>query len=143
MFDQMCLEEKILYNIISGLHTSISTHLSRFYKHSDTQSAWADLRASIEDNKFHFNHSEYKKRVLDHPDRIKNLMFLYRVLGKAITTASPYLRHNFTVQSDKINEDILAQSYLVDLLKELDDFDFSAEEKETLSFFTPDNPHVR
>ena len=43
----MCNEEKILYNIISGLHTSISTHLSRFYKHSNEQNAWADLRTGI------------------------------------------------------------------------------------------------
>lgn len=56
---EMCSEEKILYNLISGLHTSISTHLSRFYKHSSEQSAWADLRASINDSKFHFNHTEY------------------------------------------------------------------------------------
>ena len=84
-----------------------------FYKHSDSLSAWADLRTSIEDNKFHFNESEYQKRVLDHPDRIKNMMFLYRVLGKAITTASHYLKHNFTVQSDKINEDIMAKSYMM------------------------------
>jgi len=70
-------------------------------------------------------------------------MFLYRILGKAIITASPYLRQNFTVQSDKINEDIIAQAHLNDLLKLLEDFDFSAEEKETLSFFKPNNPHVR
>ena len=51
----MCIEEKILYNIISGLHTSISTHLSRFYKNSSEQSVWADLRSDIDDNQFFFN----------------------------------------------------------------------------------------
>jgi ERO1-like protein alpha len=34
-FDQLCNDEKILYNLISGLHTSISTHLSRFYKQTN------------------------------------------------------------------------------------------------------------
>jgi hypothetical protein len=28
----MCLEEKVLYKIISGLHTSISSHLSSLHK---------------------------------------------------------------------------------------------------------------
>ena len=70
-------------------------------------------------------------------------MFLYRVLGKAITTASHYLRHNFTIQSDKINEDIMAQGYMMDLLKNLEEYDISEEEKETLKFFKPDNPHVK
>lgn len=60
----MCNEEKILYNIIGGLHTSISTHLSRFYKHNAEPNAWADLN---DEGKFHFNHSEYRKRVLEHP----------------------------------------------------------------------------
>ena len=100
MLDQMCNEEKILYRIISGLHASISTHLSRFYKNSSEQSAWADLKVGIEDNQFYFNHQEYQRRVLDHPDRVKNLLFLYKILRKAIVTASPYLLHNLTVQSD-------------------------------------------
>ena len=43
----MCIEEQILYNVISGLHTSISTHLSRFYKNTTEPSAWADLRNDI------------------------------------------------------------------------------------------------
>ena len=32
--EQLCAEEQVLFNLISGLHTSISTHLSRFYKHT-------------------------------------------------------------------------------------------------------------
>lgn len=40
----MCADEKILYNIISGLHSSISTHLSRFYKNTSEGKLWADLR---------------------------------------------------------------------------------------------------
>ena len=42
-YEQLCSDEKILYNIISGLHTSISTHLSRFYKTpTPKQPVWAD-----------------------------------------------------------------------------------------------------
>ncbi len=98
----MCNEEKILYNIIGGLHTSISTHLSRFYKHSVEPNVWADLNVQ---DKFHFNHSEYRKRVLEHPDRIRNLLFIYQILAKAVAQAAPYL-HNFTIASDDFTQDV-------------------------------------
>jgi trehalose-6-phosphatase len=56
-FQELCSDEQILYNIISGLHTSISTHLSRFYKNPTPQQAvWADLRTEGH-AQFHFNHS--------------------------------------------------------------------------------------
>jgi len=113
----MCAEEKILYNIISGIHTSISTHLSRFYKHTNEQSIWADLTRDQE--KFHFNHTEYSKRVLDHPTRIKNLLFLYKILAKAITQAAPYLIHNFTIASDDFAQDMEAKKLLGELLQKL------------------------
>lgn len=103
-YEHMCAEEKILYNIISGLHTSISTHLSRFYKYSAEQNLWADL--SQDQGKFHFNHSLYTQRVLAHPERIKNLLFIYKILAKAITQATPYLIHNFTIASDDFAQDI-------------------------------------
>lgn len=139
----MCHEEKILYNIISGLHTSISTHLSRFYKHTAEPSLWADLRGTPDDHKFHFNHTEYSRRVLDHPYRIKNMMLLYRVLGKAIATAAPYLMHNLTIQSDEVTEDMQAKGFLIELVKELEGYEISPEEKEAFSFFTSDHPKVK
>ena len=113
----MCAEEKILYNIISGLHTSISTHLSRFYKYTAEQNLWADL--SRDQEKFHFNHTEYSKRVLSHPTRIKNLLFLYKILAKAITQAAPYLINNFTIASDNFAQDIEAKRLLGELLHKL------------------------
>lgn len=30
-------------------------------------------------------------------------MFLYKVLGKAIVTAAPYLKNNLTIQSDQVS----------------------------------------
>lgn len=40
----MCEDERILYRMISGLHCSISSHLSRFYKDVGESRLWADLR---------------------------------------------------------------------------------------------------
>ncbi len=135
----MCTEEKILYNLISGLHTSISTHLSRFYKYTITQNAWADLR----DSPFHFNESEYKHRVLDHPVRIKNMMFLYRLLAKAVVKAAPQIHSNFSIQSEDFNQDMESKRLLDELMSQLQGYDLSPEEKESLKFFTPGNPLVK
>lgn len=101
----MCSEERTLFKIISGLHTSISSHLTRFYKHSTNVALWAPLKNSKETN-FHFNHTEYKARVLDHPDRVANLFFIYQMLALAVKEISPYLSQNFSVQSDHITEDL-------------------------------------
>jgi|JI6StandDraft_1071083.scaffolds.fasta_scaffold03395_13 hypothetical protein len=42
----MCREEKGLYRIISGLHTSISTHLSYFYKDISTLGGMLAVRST-------------------------------------------------------------------------------------------------
>jgi hypothetical protein len=81
--------------------------------------------------------------VLDHPRRIKNLFFIYRILAKAVKEAAGYLRHNLTIQSDNITSDLQASKLLSELLKELDGYDLSAKEKETLKFFTRDNPKLQ
>ena len=88
-YEQMCLEEKVMYKIISGLHTSISSHLSRLHKDiKDKVVEWADRNT---DNKFYFNHSQYKERVLNHPERIQNLLFLYELLIRSVQQITPYL----------------------------------------------------
>ena len=57
--------------------------------------------------------------MLDHPDRIRNLLFLYRLLAKAINQAAPYLKTNFTIASDDFAQDVEAKRRLGDLLGEL------------------------
>lgn len=51
-YQSMCLEEKVLYNIISGLHTSISSHLSRLHKNTTKTVEWADRGEET----LYFNH---------------------------------------------------------------------------------------
>lgn len=103
---------------------------------------WADLRGEGH-TQFHFNHSLYQSRVLDHPQRIKNLFFIYRILAKAVKEAAGYLRTNLTIQSDNITDDLQARNLLSQLLLELDSYDLSNEEKESLKFFTKDNPKIQ
>ncbi len=80
----MCEEELVLYKIISGLHTSISSDISRLYKNVTEPAVWAD---SAED-KFVFNHKFYNERVVNHPDRVKNMLFLYELLVRSIERLS-------------------------------------------------------
>lgn len=62
-YHTMCEEEQVLYRIVSGLHTSISTHLSALY----TTPPLPGLEWARGKPHFTFNLSEYKSRVLDHP----------------------------------------------------------------------------
>jgi ERO1-like protein alpha len=113
----MCAEEQTLYQIISGLHTSISTHITRFYRHFKNKHVISPISPVDDDPAFFFNHTEYAFRVLQFPDRIRNLVFLYRILAKAVKEAAPYLRHSLNIASDNITEDLKSKQLLDGLLK--------------------------
>jgi len=66
-----CEREKVFHRFISGLHSSISVHLAMKYK----------LRR---DGTYASNCSEMHRRVLDHPERISNLLFLYQFVLQAV-----------------------------------------------------------
>ena len=78
----ICLEERVLYRLLSGLHAATNTHVARFY-HAPSKrqgrTEWApDLR--------------YFGRQFDgHPERLKNLHFAFVVLLRALRRASPFL----------------------------------------------------
>lgn len=66
----MCREEKILYRIISGLHTSISTHLSYFYKDISAVGNMLAARSVNEaenESVYYLNRSMYFEKVGDWP----------------------------------------------------------------------------
>jgi hypothetical protein len=56
------------------------------YKNISTEAQiWADLKSG---ENFFVNYSEYRRRVLDHPDRIDNLHFIYQIYLRAIKQIS-------------------------------------------------------
>ena len=75
----MCTEEKTLYKIISGLHANINVHLSHNY-------------LNIEQNISYMNSTMLEERVLNHPERINNLFFLYSLLLKAFYQAEEIIK---------------------------------------------------
>jgi len=64
---EMCKEEKMFNNLISGLHTSISSHLTEYYFEEGRNKSKPNFRLFFE-------------KVGNFPERIKNLYFIYSVL---------------------------------------------------------------
>ncbi|KAJ3264964.1 hypothetical protein HDU77_007053 [Chytriomyces hyalinus] len=74
----MCVEKRVFYRLISGLHSSISTHICDKYLDQKT-------------GKWYRNLDCFKERLGLHPDRIQNMYFTYVVLLRAIAKLAPYL----------------------------------------------------
>ncbi|KAI9727982.1 MAG: endoplasmic oxidoreductin-1 [Chrysothrix sp. TS-e1954] len=69
--DDECLEKRVFYRIISGMHASISTHLCHDYLNQTTGTWGPNLQC-------------YQDRLQTHPERISNLYFNYAVVLRAV-----------------------------------------------------------
>jgi len=70
-FDDECLEKRVFYRVISGMHASISTHLCHDYLNQTTGKWGPNLQC-------------YKERLHDRPERISNLYFNYALVLRAV-----------------------------------------------------------
>ncbi|KAF8931254.1 hypothetical protein BGZ47_000159 [Haplosporangium gracile] len=77
--EEMCLEKRVFYRMISGLHASISIHICDEY-FNQTSGIWGP------------NLECFVSRVGAHPDRLENIFFDYSILVRAVTKLSGYLR---------------------------------------------------
>ncbi|KAK3383015.1 endoplasmic reticulum Oxidoreductin 1-domain-containing protein [Lasiosphaeria ovina] len=73
-----CLEKRVFYRVMSGMHASISTHL-----------CWDFLNQTT--GQWQPNVGCYMARLHQFPDRISNLYFNYALLTRAIAKLGPYL----------------------------------------------------
>ncbi|KAK3341333.1 endoplasmic reticulum Oxidoreductin 1-domain-containing protein [Lasiosphaeria hispida] len=73
-----CLEKRVFYRVISGMHASISTHI-----------CWDFLNQTT--GQWQPNVACYVNRLHNSPDRISNLYFNYALLTRAIAKLGPYL----------------------------------------------------
>lgn len=74
-----CLEKRVFYRVVSGMHTSISTHLC--WEHlNQTTGEWGP------------NLQCYKSRLHNFPDRVSNLYFNYALVLRAVTKLGPSLK---------------------------------------------------
>ncbi|PBP22461.1 endoplasmic Reticulum Oxidoreductin 1 [Diplocarpon rosae] len=77
--EDQCLEKRVFYRVVSGMHTSISTHLCWEYL-NQTSGAWGP------------NLQCYKDRLHNFPERISNLYFNYALVLRAVTKLGPFLK---------------------------------------------------
>lgn len=87
-----CAEETVFYRLLSGLHTSISTHIvARFHPQVDpsTKQPLLDARGR---RVMAPNCAEFENRIVAHPEHVDNLYFLYQFVLRAVTrSADAYL----------------------------------------------------
>ncbi|KAF8236586.1 endoplasmic oxidoreductin [Tricholoma matsutake] len=76
--EEHCLEKRVYYKIISGLHASISTHICREYL-NQTTGLWAP------------NLECFVDRVASHPERLQYIYFNTVLLLRAVARLGPYL----------------------------------------------------
>lgn len=70
-FEDMCVEKRVFYRVVSGMHASISTHICNEYLNR-TSGEWVP------------NLQCYLERLHDHPERLSNLYFNYALLLRAV-----------------------------------------------------------
>ena len=78
-FDDECLEKRVFYRVISGMHASISTHLCWDYL-NQTTGEWAP------------NLSCYENRLHKFPDRISNIYFNYALILRAVGKIKQHIK---------------------------------------------------
>lgn len=74
-----CIEKRVFYRVVSGMHTSISTHLCYDWMNQTTGQWQPNLGC-------------YIGRLHTHPERISNLYFNYALLTRAIAKLGPHLQ---------------------------------------------------
>lgn len=99
--DDECLEKRVFYRIISGMHASISTHICHDYL-NQTIGTWGP------------NLQCYQERLASHPDRISNLYFNYALVLRAVTKLRTYLK-NYTFCSGDPRQDASTKQKVLQL----------------------------
>eukprot|EP00616_Rhizochromulina_sp_CCMP1243_P018190 CAMPEP_0118974022 /NCGR_PEP_ID=MMETSP1173-20130426/11027_1 /TAXON_ID=1034831 /ORGANISM="Rhizochromulina marina cf, Strain CCMP1243" /LENGTH=571 /DNA_ID=CAMNT_0006923723 /DNA_START=43 /DNA_END=1758 /DNA_ORIENTATION=- len=77
-----CLEQRVFYRLISGLQSSISTHIAREYYFGNS---------IIDDGYWGPNTKLFVDRVGVHPERLHNMYFAYLFMLRALAKAAPEL----------------------------------------------------
>lgn len=104
--EESCLEERVLYRLLSGMHTSTTLSIAENYyppskRHNRTE--------------YEPNPQYFMKKFQNHPDHIRNLHFSYVVMLRAIKKASKYL-YKYEITSGNVMEDEASSILLKRLL---------------------------
>lgn len=100
---EQCLEKRVFYRVISGLHASISIHICHEYLDPDTKT-WAP------------NLECFVTRISQHPERLQNVYFDYVLMMRALSKAGEYL-DKFSLRSGEEIRDPASREQLHELLQ--------------------------
>ncbi|KAL2247415.1 UNVERIFIED_CONTAM: Endoplasmic reticulum oxidoreductin-1, partial [Sesamum indicum] len=100
---EICQEKRVLYKLISGLHSSISIHIASEYLLDEAKNLWGRNLELMYD------------RVLRYPDRVRNLYFTFMFVLRAVTKAANYLEQA-EYKTGNLEQDLKAQSLMRQLL---------------------------
>eukprot|EP01017_Pseudomicrothorax_dubius_P037353 TRINITY_DN5465_c0_g1_i3.p1 TRINITY_DN5465_c0_g1~~TRINITY_DN5465_c0_g1_i3.p1 ORF type:complete len:415 (+),score=113.77 TRINITY_DN5465_c0_g1_i3:26-1270(+) len=123
-----CSKDQSLDRLISGFHSSVSTHLS--FKYADPHAA---------SHKYTPNFQIWFPRVGNYQERIENLYFAYSIMLRAIQRAEPLVR-NFKYETDDKESDQKTKTLINKIYDKLlpKCSQSLAEDKEMLTFLAPE-----
>ncbi|XP_057949825.1 endoplasmic reticulum oxidoreductin-1-like [Malania oleifera] len=101
--EEFCQEKKLLYKMISGLHSSISIHIASDYLIDESANSWGQNLTLMYD------------RVLQYPDRVKNLYFTFLFVLRAVAKAADFLEQA-EFGTGNPDDDLKTQSLMRQLL---------------------------
>ncbi|KAK6860093.1 endoplasmic oxidoreductin [Apiospora arundinis] len=78
-YEDECLEKRVFYRVVSGMHTSISAHICWEFLNQTTGEWQPNLQC-------------YYHRLHTHPERLSNLYFNYALLTRAIAKLGPHIQ---------------------------------------------------
>ncbi|SMQ50894.1 unnamed protein product [Zymoseptoria tritici ST99CH_3D7] len=90
-FEDECLEKRVFYRVISGMHASISVHLCYDYLNQTTGEWGPNLEC-------------YKERLYGHPERISNLYFNYALVLRAVGKLRNYVQDYTFCTGDPVQD---------------------------------------
>ena len=104
--DDLCYEERVLYRLLSGLHSSTTLSIAKHYYPPSKRKKRVNWES---------NPSYFMEKFEGQPERIRNLHFSYVLLLRALRKASPFL-YDYDIRTGNPVEDETAVVLLRRLL---------------------------
>ncbi|KDR75235.1 hypothetical protein GALMADRAFT_249218 [Galerina marginata CBS 339.88] len=111
--DPHCLEKRVYYKVISGMHASISTHICHEYLNQSTGEWYPNLNCFV-------------NQVASHPERLQYIYFDTILLLRAVARLGPYLSafdYCSTGTHEDDEETLQTLSKVIDIAKHAGSFD--------------------
>ncbi|KAM9363302.1 ERO1-like protein beta [Symphorus nematophorus] len=122
----LCLEKRVFYRLISGLHSSINIHLCAEYLLDEGwgRSVWGP---NVQEFRQRFDTAETKG---EGTRRLKNLYFLYLIELRALYKVAPYFERAFiNLYTGNTQQDGATKELLLQIFNEIKAFPMHFDEK--------------